>query len=82
MQQFMVIERFRAGNSQAVYDRFRVQGRMLPAGLYFVESWLCADDDSVFQVMETGDPALFDEWTQHWADLVDFEIVPLKDKPA
>lgn len=27
--------------------------------------------------MDTDDPALFDEWTAHWRDLTDFEIVPV-----
>ena len=27
--------------------------------------------------METDDPALFDEWIAGWADLVQFEVVPV-----
>jgi hypothetical protein len=27
--------------------------------------------------METDDPALFEEWTRQWSDLVAFEIVPV-----
>jgi hypothetical protein len=30
-----------------------------------------------FQLMETSDPALFGVWTERWADLVSFEIVPV-----
>ena len=30
-----------------------------------------------FQVMETDDPALFDEWTAAWSDLATFEIIPV-----
>ncbi len=28
--------------------------------------------------METDDPALFNEWSANWDDLVDFEIVPVR----
>lgn len=27
--------------------------------------------------METDDPSLFDTWTAAWADLAEFEIVPV-----
>jgi hypothetical protein len=27
--------------------------------------------------METDDPALFEAWTARWADLAEFEIVPV-----
>jgi len=30
-----------------------------------------------FQVMECSDPDLLAEWTSHWDDLVDFEILPV-----
>jgi hypothetical protein len=78
---FMVVERFREG-PEPVYARFRAEGRMLPEGLSFCESWLAADGTRCFQVMETVDPGLFAEWTARWADLVEFEIVPLGEKPA
>lgn len=34
---FMVIERFRNRDAEAVYQRFREQGRMLPKGLKYIE---------------------------------------------
>jgi hypothetical protein len=27
--------------------------------------------------MDCRDPSLLDEWISHWADLVDFEVVPV-----
>ena len=74
---FMVIEHFKDGAAAPVYQRFRVQGRMLPAGLRYVDSWTTADHTRCFQLMESADPRLFDEWVVHWRDLVDFEIVPV-----
>ena len=78
MPRYMVIERFRAGNSRAVYDRFAEQGRMLPEGLHYIDSWLSASDDVCFQVMQTDAPESFDTWIARWDDLVEFEIIDLK----
>ena len=72
---FMVIERFKHGDAKAVYRRFREQGRMLPDGLKYIESWTEANFDRCFQLMECDDPQLFQEWMSHWQDLVEFEIV-------
>ena len=72
---FMVIERFKHGDAKAVYRRFREQGRMMPDGLRYIESWTEATFDRCFQLMECEDPQLFEEWMSHWQDLVEFEII-------
>ena len=82
LKRYMVIERFRPGAKARVYARFHEKGRMLPAGLTYLDSWLEQDGDRCFQLMETRNPALFAEWTRHWRDLVRFEIIELGDKPA
>lgn len=74
---FMVIESFRDGDPAPIYARFKEKGRMLPDGLIYLESWLSAELDRCFQLMETDDVTLFDAWTAQWDDLVDFEIVPV-----
>ena len=74
---FMVIERFRHGDAKAVYERFRERGRMMPAGLDYVDSWVDADFHRCFQLVSSDDPALIGQWTAQWDDLVDFEIVPV-----
>ena len=73
----MVIETYLQG-SGPVYARAREHGRLLPVGLLYLDSWI--DErrlDRCFQLMETDDPRLFDEWTANWSDLVEFEIVPV-----
>jgi Protein of unknown function (DUF3303) len=35
--------------------------------------------DRRFQLMETADPNLFDEWVARWRDLAEFEVVPVID---
>ena len=74
---FMVIERFRNQDGNAVYRRFRERGRMAPDGLTYVGSWIEANFDRCFQLMECDDVALLQEWVLNWTDLADFEIVPV-----
>lgn len=78
---YMVIERFKNGDADPVYERFGKKGRMLPMGLDFLDSWLTEDRTVCYQLMETDDPTLFEEWTARWADLTDFEIIPLAKRP-
>jgi hypothetical protein len=77
----MVIETFRAGCRDAVYERLRRKGRMLPAGLVYRDSWLETEGDRCFQLMETGNPTLLREWSDCWSDLVSFEFIELRKKP-
>lgn len=72
---FMVIEQFKNHDAGAVYRRFQERGRMMPEGLKYIDSWTESNFDRCFQLMECDDPRLFAEWTTHWEDLVDFEIV-------
>ena len=75
---FMIVERFRKQDGKAVYRRFRDQGRMTPEGLEFVASWVSADLDRCFQVMECDDVGLLQSWVAEWSDLIEFEIVPVQ----
>jgi Domain of unknown function (DUF3303) len=81
MKQYMVVETFRRGCREKIYQRFHEKGRMLPEGLVYVNSWLERDGDRCFQLMETDDPSLFQVWLQHWKDLVSMEVVELGEKP-
>jgi len=72
----MVVERFRQG-AAPVYERAAEHGRLLPAGVTYVDSWIDEGLDRCFQLMETDDRRLLDQWTARWSDLVDFEIVPV-----
>ncbi len=74
---FMVIERFKNQDAQAVYKRFQEQGRMMPDGLKYIDSWVEANFNRCFQLMECDDPVLFQQWIAKWQDLMEFEIVPV-----
>ncbi len=75
---YMVIERFKNRDARAVYRRFGEKGRMAPAGLTYVESWVETNFDRCFQVMECEDANLLEQWAAHWRDLVEFEFVPVR----
>jgi hypothetical protein len=72
---YMVVERFK--DARAIYHRLAERGRMMPAGLTYVSSWIDEKLDICFQLMETHDPRLFEEWMNNWRDLMDFEIHPV-----
>ena len=74
---FMVIERFRDRDAKAVYRRFRDSGRMMPDGLTYVGSWIEANFDRCFQLMECDDARLLQQWLLNWSDLMECEIVPV-----
>lgn len=71
---YMVIEHFRDGRAEPVYERFRERGRLAPDGLTHVASWVDSSLRHCYQVMETADPALLEEWMARWSDLVEFEV--------
>lgn len=74
---YMVIEQYRGGDSTRVYSRFQERGRMLPDGLNYIDSWVDTNSGRCFQLMETEDARLFDEWIACWNDLVQFEVIPV-----
>jgi len=74
---FLVIERFRDRDAKTVYRRFREKGHMLPEGLTVHGSWTEVGFDRCFMIMECDDAALLQRWAVNWADLVDFEFVPV-----
>jgi hypothetical protein len=72
----MVIETFVSG-ARPVYERAAERGRMLPDGLEYVDSWIDESLERCFQLMETDDSSLFDEWIANWSDIGEFEVVPV-----
>jgi len=74
---YMVIEHFKNKDPVPVYRRFRDRGRMVPEGLVYLSSWVDQKLEHCYQLMETHDRALLDEWMASWSDLVDFEVHPV-----
>lgn len=75
---YMVIEHFYEGAAPEIYRRAREKGRMLPAGLEYIASWVALDFKTCYQLMRTEDPALFAVWMENWKDLSSFTIVPVR----
>lgn len=72
---FMVIERFKQRDARPVYKRVREQGRSLPDGLKYIDSWVEANFERCFQLMECDDVLLLQQWVASWSDLVEFDII-------
>ena len=75
---FMVIERFAGNDMLPVYQRVRDQGRGLPQGLQYINSWIEPSFARCFQLMECDDLRLLQSWVLHWRGTgASFEIVPV-----
>jgi hypothetical protein len=74
---FMVIERFKGRDPAPIYARLGKQGRALPDGLRYLDSWVEVNWDRCFQLMECDDASVLQRWVLQWKDLVEFEIVPV-----
>ena len=74
---YMIVEHFKNQDAVPVYRRFREQGRLASDGLIYVFSWVDEEFHRCFQLMETEDRALLDQWMANWNDLVDFEVFPV-----
>lgn len=73
----MVVEKFKPNCLEKNNVRWNEKGRMLPDGLYYLNSWMNKENNICFQLMETNDVTLFEIWTNKWNDYTDFEIYPI-----
>ena len=74
---YMIIEHFKNGDPVPVYRRFRDRGRLAPNGLQYISSWVDEKFERCFQIMETDDRKLLDQWITNWSDIVEFEVFPV-----
>lgn len=71
---YMIVEHFKDNDPVPVYRRFRDRGRLLPDGLKYISSWVDQNLERCFQLMETDDRRLLDEWIAKWSDIAEFEV--------
>ncbi len=74
---YMIIEHFKNDDPVPVYRRFRDRGRLAPNGLQYISSWVDEKFERCFQIMETDDRKLLDQWITNWSDIVEFEVFPV-----
>jgi hypothetical protein len=74
---YMVLEHFKGQDALPVYRRFAERGRLAPEGLIYMSSWVDESLHQCFQLMETSDRNLLDQWIANWNDIVDFEVFPV-----
>jgi uncharacterized protein DUF3303 len=74
---YMVVEHFKNNDAVPIYRRFQARGRLTPDGLVYVSSWIDHKLERCYQLMETHDRALLEDWMTKWWDLVDFEVYPV-----
>ena len=75
---FMIIERFKDQDMLPVYKKLQHNGRMMPHGLKYVDSWVEPNFARCFQLMECDDLRLLQQWILNWRGSGTlFEIVPV-----
>jgi hypothetical protein len=74
---FMVIECFKNGDPKPIGERFKRMGRMMSEGVVYHASWIDAAAARCFQVMQADSIELLEQGAARWADLADFEIIPV-----
>ncbi len=77
MALYRVVENFKNGDALPVYRRLRDHGHLPPEGLSYISSWVTESPDRCYQVMETENRAILDQWIANWSDIVDFEVHPV-----
>ena len=73
----MVVERFSPGSIPGIYRRLRDEGRTLPEGLSYVDSWIEVGLGRCFQLMESDDAGLIQRWLLDWNGMFEVEVVPV-----
>jgi hypothetical protein len=75
---FMVVERFEDNDMVPIYQKLKDDGRVMPEGLRYIDSWIAADFSACFQLMEADDSALFNEWQLMWRGVgMTVEVIPV-----
>ena len=74
---YMIIERFYPEKIKELYAKFDREGRLLPDGVQYINSWIDETVSTCYQVMESETPEKLQQWVNNWKDFADFEIIPV-----
>lgn len=75
--QFMTIWTIKPDHMGSARERFQQTGAPPPEGVKMVGRWHDVAGGRGFNIAETDDATAIAKWCQQWADLLDFEIVPV-----
>ena len=73
----MIIENFYVERISDLYKKFDNEGRLLPVGVQYIDSWVSDDLKTCFQIMESPSRHLIDLWIEEWKEFADFEVIPI-----
>lgn len=74
---YMIIEHFYEGKVKAIYERVAKEGRFIPDGVRYINSWINEDVTICYQVMEADTREQLQAWIDNWKGYADFEVVPV-----
>ena len=75
----MIIETFIPEKVKELYQRYEQQGRQLPDGVNYIDSWIDEDVKTCYQLMESYSFENLNLWISRWNDLADFKVIRVKD---
>jgi hypothetical protein len=73
----MIIERFYPEKIKELYAKFDKEGRLLPDGVQYINSWIDEKVSACYQIMESDSPEKLQQWVNNWKEFAEFEIIPV-----
>ena len=74
---YLIIEKFYPEKIKALYQRFDEQGRMMPEGVTYINSWIDEAVETCYQIMESESREKLEEWMDNWKGYADFTVIPV-----
>ena len=74
---YMIIERFYPGKIKELYKRLDEEGRFIPEGVTYVDSWIDEKIETCYQVMESESREKLQEWMDNWTGFCEWEVIPI-----
>jgi len=74
---FMIIEKFHPEKVKLLYQRFDEEGRLLPDGVSYINSWIDENITICYQLMESDSAEKIYTWIENWTGFADFEVIPV-----
>ncbi len=74
---FLTIGTIKPENVNAALARFKKENVVEPAGLRILERVFDVGGHRFFALSETDDPVTLAKLSDHWDDLVEFEVIPV-----